>query len=385
MNNFLKTANIIIEKLEDAGYEAYIVGGAVRDYILNRPVNDIDITTSAPVEMIKILFPHSVNVALNHGTVIVIIKGQTFEVTSYRGMSLDEDLKHRDFTMNALAITKEGQIIDPNLGKKDIEKGFIRGVGIPKYRLKEDPLRMLRAIRFVSQLNFKIEEETFQAIVNEKRKIAKVAIERVSKEFEKLCLGLYSEEAFLLLKKTKVSDEIPQFNEILRPLNNHDVIRKVRFLTNMTEIWSYLLFFGNQCCPKLFLRKWKQPKRLIHDVNNISQRLPYILEDGFTNEDLYFLGIDLSLKAERVRAVIKNQSFELEKIHSQFLMLPIRNKSELAINGKDIIFHLSKEEESKRIGELLDKVEKAVLSKVLNNHKDKIIRWLREEGDLDEE
>ena len=195
----------IISRLEKADYEAYAVGGCVRDSILKRSPEDWDITTSAKPEVVKRLFSATIDTGLQHGTVTVVIEKEGFEVTTFRldgdytdgrhpdrvafTSSLTEDLRRRDFTINAMAYSEKTGLIDEFDGERDLEDGVIRAVGEAKERFSEDALRMLRAIRFAGQLNFKIEEKTFDAIKELSSNISKVSVERIAKELEKLLLS----------------------------------------------------------------------------------------------------------------------------------------------------------------------------------------------------
>ena len=170
----------IIQKLSEAGYEAYAVGGCVRDTILGRIPGDWDITTSARPEEIKNIFKKTIDTGIAHGTVTVMLSKEGYEVTTYRidgeyedsrhpkevifTGNLTEDLKRRDFTINAMAYNDETGLVDIFDGLGDIEKGIIRCVGEPRERFTEDALRMMRAIRFAAQLGYSIEENTSLAI-----------------------------------------------------------------------------------------------------------------------------------------------------------------------------------------------------------------------------
>ena len=166
----------IIAMLEAAGFEAYAVGGCVRDSILGRKPDDWDITTSAKPDQIKRLFPRTVDTGIKHGTVTVLLEREGFEVTTYRidgayedgrhpsevsfTANLREDLRRRDFTINAMAYNEKDGLMDLYGGIADLEAGVIRCVGKAEERFNEDALRMLRAVRFSAQLGFRIEEET---------------------------------------------------------------------------------------------------------------------------------------------------------------------------------------------------------------------------------
>ena len=164
----------IIKTLEAAGYEAFAVGGCIRDSVLGRTPQDWDITTSAKPQDVKRLFSHTIDTGIQHGTVTVMLEHEGFEVTTYRidgeyedarhpkevtyTVNLLEDLKRRDFTINAMAYNESRGLVDAFDGMGDLQKKVIRCVGNPKERFTEDALRMLRALRFAAQLGFEVEE-----------------------------------------------------------------------------------------------------------------------------------------------------------------------------------------------------------------------------------
>lgn len=225
-------ANFIIDNLISKGYEAYAVGGAVRDMLLNKPFSDIDITTSATPDKVMEIFSRLtvIPTGLKHGTVTVLYDGKGYEVTTYRSekgysdnrrpdevsfvSDLKEDLKRRDFTINAIAYNEREGIKDYYGGQADLKAELIRGVGNPDTRFKEDALRILRGVRFSSTLGFEIEAETKRAIFENKSLIKNVASERIQVELVKLLLGKnasyvlneYKEVIFEFIPELKACD-----------------------------------------------------------------------------------------------------------------------------------------------------------------------------------
>ena len=197
-----KNAETILHILEKAGYEAYVVGGCVRDSILGRSPDDWDITTSAKPEQVKALFHRTVDTGLQHGTVTVLMEKEGYEVTTYRvdgeyedgrhpkevtfTASLKEDLKRRDFTINAMAYNPSSGLVDLFGGLEDIERKIIRCVGDPLERFTEDALRMMRAVRFSAQLGFGIEDNTKAAIKQLAPNLSHISAERIQTELVKL-------------------------------------------------------------------------------------------------------------------------------------------------------------------------------------------------------
>lgn len=188
----------VLKTIEKAGFEAYFVGGCVRDTLLGIPLHDVDITSSAYPAEIKEIFNRTVDTGIEHGTVMVLDHGEGYEVTTFRTestyqdfrrpdhvtfvRSLDEDLKRRDLTINALAMDADGNVVDLFHGLDDLKNKIIRAVGNPHERYHEDALRMMRSIRFMSQLDFNLESETEKAIEDNAHLLEKIAIERIHVE-----------------------------------------------------------------------------------------------------------------------------------------------------------------------------------------------------------
>ena len=212
-----ENTRIALRVLEQGGFEAWLVGGCVRDALLGRPCSDIDIASDAHWQDVEHLFEergfatHQTGVA--HGTLTVIVNGQPFEITTYRCdgaykdsrhpdsvrfvSSIEEDLARRDFTINAMAYHPEHGLIDPYGGKDDLAHGVIRAVGDPKKRFDEDALRILRACRFSAQLGFEIENDTYKGMVYNKGLLYKVSAERIVHELDRLLLGDYAGQALV--------------------------------------------------------------------------------------------------------------------------------------------------------------------------------------------
>ena len=219
--------NDIINVLIKHGYEAYAVGGCVRDSILNIHPEDWDITTSAKPEDVKEVFRRTVDTGIKHGTVTVLYKEDSYEVTTYRidgeyednrhpksvefTSNLANDLRRRDFTINAMAYNKQEGLVDLYKGMEDLKKGIIRCVGNPVHRFEEDALRILRAFRFSAQLNFKIEEESYKAACLQKENLRNISAERIRTELNKLILSSHPEK-LIDLYHAKISKIIlPEF------------------------------------------------------------------------------------------------------------------------------------------------------------------------------
>lgn len=227
----------IIEKIQAAGYEAYAVGGCVRDSILGKEPDDWDITTSAKPEEVKKLFDRTIDTGIQHGTVTVMVGKEGFEVTTYRidgeyedsrhpkdvtfTANLKEDLRRRDFTINAMAYNPKDGLIDLYEGVQDMERRLIRCVGDAKERFTEDALRMMRAVRFSAQLGYTIEEKTKEAIKELALTIRNISAERIQTELIKLMISSHPD--FLRIAyETGITGQIfPEFDICMKTEQNN--------------------------------------------------------------------------------------------------------------------------------------------------------------------
>lgn len=225
----------ILDKIRESGFKSYVVGGSVRDSVVGIPSNDVDIATDATVDEINHVFKdyRKLDVGSEYGTVPIIINNETIEITTFRKdgeysdgrrpdtvsftRSLKEDVSRRDFTINSIAYNPEEGIIDTFDGLADIESKTIKTVGNPDDRFKEDPLRIVRGLRFASQLDFKIEDETEKAIINNQSLLKNVSAERIQKEFNKLIQGQSASKVL-----TKYPEVVSQFIPEMKPMINFD-------------------------------------------------------------------------------------------------------------------------------------------------------------------
>ena len=271
-------AAYILQQLNKHGYEAYIVGGCVRDSLLGKQPNDWDITTSAKPEEVKAIFHRTIDTGIQHGTVTVLVDREilddgsgspashtdyAFEVTTYRvdgvytdhrrpesvcfTASLEEDLKRRDFTINAMAYNPEQGVIDIFGGQEDLEKGIIRCVGEASERFDEDALRILRAVRFAAQLDFVIEDQTREAMRDQAKFLKDISAERICTELTKMIVSKHPErlEEAYELRLTNIF--LPEFDRMMQtPQNNpyhlYDVGRhtlQVMWAVSATPVLRY--------------------------------------------------------------------------------------------------------------------------------------------------
>lgn len=226
-----EAANYIIQTLMAHGYEAYIVGGCVRDSVLGRTPQDWDITTSATPEQTKALFRRTIDTGIEHGTVTIMMDHVGYEVTTYRvdgkyedhrrpkevtfTASLLEDLKRRDFTINAMAYNEQEGLVDIFGGAEDLGRGIIRCVGVPQERFDEDALRILRAVRFAAQLDFEIEAKTRRAIREKAEFLRDISAERIQVELTKLITSDHPERIIDAYELGITAIVLPEFDTMM--------------------------------------------------------------------------------------------------------------------------------------------------------------------------
>lgn len=247
--NIPKEISYILDTLEKNNYEAYIVGGCVRDSVLNRQPKDWDVTTNALPEDIIRIFNHTVPTGIKHGTVTVIVEDQNIEITTYRidgeysdnrhpdevifTSSLEEDLSRRDFTINSMAYNSKIGLVDPFKGEQDLANNLIKAVGNPDTRFNEDALRELRAIRFAAQLNFSIDNNTYASIISNSGLIKNISPERIKDELCKILLSDNPGNGIRDLKDTKLLSYIlPELNSCVdfdqkNPHHDKDVFEHI--------------------------------------------------------------------------------------------------------------------------------------------------------------
>ncbi|MGN1144875.1 MAG: CCA tRNA nucleotidyltransferase [Acetatifactor sp.] len=230
-------ARYIIKTIMEAGFEAYVVGGCVRDSVLGRKPEDWDITTSAKPQQVKALFPRTIDTGIQHGTVTVMLDKEGFEVTTYRidgkyedsrhpkevtfTPNLMEDLKRRDFTINAMAYNEEAGLVDIFGGMEDIGRKMIRCVGAAEERFSEDALRMMRAIRFSAQLGYTIEENTLKAISVLAPNLRQISAERIQVELTKLLVSGHPDYLRTAYEAGVTRIILPEFDKAMETQQNH--------------------------------------------------------------------------------------------------------------------------------------------------------------------
>jgi tRNA nucleotidyltransferase (CCA-adding enzyme) len=421
----------ILNKFEKNKFKAYIVGGAVRDYLLGYDINDYDIATDAKPEEVTEIFEKVIPTGVKYGTVTLVYNNKNYEITTFRkdfdyinnrkpdkvvySEDIDEDIKRRDFTINSLYCDSKGRIRDKYSGVKDIKSKIIRTIGNPDERFKEDALRMIRAVRFMATLGFKIEEKTKNSIVKNHQLIENVSAERIKTEFDRILLSNNPGEGIRTLTDTNLMKYIiPELYKTV-DFDQHSKYHD-------KNVYDHTIAVVENIEPKLDLRL----AALLHDISKpesftldeeleghfkghhiksadksveILKRLRY---DNKTIENVrvlirYHYLKDISIKEKGVKRFINNVGKErlddifklniadikgkadmrsIDKVYNlQKKCKEILEKQEplsikdLKINGNDIIKTGVKE--GKKVGEVLQYLlEKVLENPALNNRKD---------------
>lgn len=393
-DSLFRAAIPILKRIESHGNEAYFVGGCVRDTLLDQKIHDIDIASSARPEEIEAIFPTTIDVGKEHGTIIVVEKQVPYEITTFRTegnysdfrhpdsvdfvRDLKEDTLRRDFTINALAIDSTGQLFDYHQGAVDLNNQLIRAVGNPNERFKEDALRMVRAIRFASQLGFKIEAATFQAIQTLSPLLVNIATERIRIELTKFFQGKYFENTWHLLSDSLIADALPLFQQLdvkqaMQSIKEH---LPSHYRLDERMGW-YLLCRGLKLTQKqmrVFLRKWTHSNQFIQDVSDLYEIEPLILDKRLDSWQVYTYPIELMRQMEDYLCQV-DETIELiaDTIYSR---LPIYQKQDIVVNGSQMMQWLGLDKGNARLGKVIQAVEKEIVMGQLANEVDAIHQFV---------
>lgn len=430
-----KTAKILAE-LENSGYEAYLVGGCVRDTLMNQPIHDFDITTNAlPDEILEVFGGYRViPTGLKHGTVTVICEGEPFEITTFRvdgdysdsrrpdsvrfTASIEEDLARRDFTMNAIAMRSDGKLIDPFCGKSDIENRIIRCVGAPVKRFSEDALRIMRALRFASRLGFEIENETACAVHKLCGRLDFIAGERIREELDGILCGAFCAEIMLefsdvmvqIIPELKLCIGFEQYSPyhkytvwehiarsvagspendltVRRTMLFHDIGKPDCFTRDDNGVGHFKghAEISAQIAEKV-MQKLRYDSKSISDVCTLIRRHSDKIQTekqikrliSKIGEKLFFSLInvkkaDNSAKREFVLEELSQFEYFEECARRIISDGECMKLSQLAVNGKDM---LTMGLQGKAVGEALDKLLSLVIDGELPNERDALISFL---------
>ncbi|MFJ7826264.1 CCA tRNA nucleotidyltransferase [Psychrobacillus sp. NPDC096623] len=390
MKNRWPAAYKIIDELERAGFEAFVVGGAVRDFVRNAPVNDVDITTNATPIEVKAIFPHTIDVGIEHGTVLVV-SDESIEVTTYRSEStysdfrrpdevtfvrtLKEDLQRRDFTINAMALTKEDELVDYFGGRQAIEKGIIQAVGNPQLRFSEDALRMLRAIRFSAQLNFSLEPNTLDAIRALHAHIAHVSIERVKVEMEKIWLSDFPFKGMELFVDSGLSSNFPGDWE--GRLKSWADFCSFNVKANG---WAYFTLLQSDVKVNELLNYYKCSNEEKRHVKNVLEAVHSLAKGTWTTDELFQFSEDvLSVAYFFGNSVLSKEITEpFELLLKRKRSIPIASKKDMVVNGNDLM-EWANDKRGPWIKEVLDRLTSMIVNGHIKNDRQEIKGWFSHE------
>lgn len=378
MINLPENVKFILNELKNNGYEAYIVGGCVRDSLMGITPHDWDITTSAEPENVKAIFKHTYDTGIKHGTITVLLDKTGYEVTTYRvdgiyednrrpkevffTRNLKDDLIRRDFTMNAIAYNEDDGFVDLFGGMEDISRKIIRGVGNPSDRFDEDALRMLRAVRFSAQLGFEIEKETFDAVKNKANLIRNISKERIREELMKLLAGRFTAKmpllwesgllGFISADADKMADEHRE--KIVNEISNASPFGCVRLIVFLERLGAKKAEY--------LLKELKFDNKTIKTVTSVIAKGDISHPNAYeVKKKLNEIGTDNFEILLDVRSAQGHNTEDIRRVYEGII-----NRGEcfsikdLRINGNTLMeMGISGKEIGRVLGELLDEVMKA--------------------------
>lgn len=384
-------AQPVLQRLEAAGFEAYFVGGAVRDMLLQKPIHDVDIASAAFPEEVKKQFDKTVDTGIQHGTVMVLDHGLGYEITTFRTestytdfrrpdtvtfvRSLSEDLQRRDFTINALAMTYDGEIVDLFDGLADLSAGVIRAVGEAEVRFTEDALRMMRALRFSAQLGFQIAPDTRAALQRLVPNLAKIAVERIRVEFEKLLMGQQAAASLVMAIEDGVVTYLPgqldqwQFDAIMTDLEAQQP-------ATIPVVWAHLLTRStlNESEMTTFMRTWKTSRDLIKMATAVVPVARHIARrDLWTLYQIY----DYRDVLMHVLRLIRTDDAVIADVDAMFAALPIHHTRELRVAGGQLIAEQIVQP-GPQMGRILKQIERAVVTGQVVNQPAALLAYAKE-------
>ncbi|MBM7643102.1 CCA tRNA nucleotidyltransferase [Streptococcus loxodontisalivarius] len=381
----------ILEKIKSAGYEAYFVGGSVRDALLDRPIHDVDIASSSYPQETKAIFDRTVDIGIEHGTVLVLDQGGEYEVTTFRTedvyvdyrrpssvnfvRSLEEDLKRRDFTVNAFALDENAQIIDKFNGLADLDKKLLRAVGKAEERFNEDALRIMRGLRFSASLDFDIEATTFKAMQTHAPLLEKISIERSFIEFDKLLTAPHWKKGLQAFKDSQAYLYLPDLENSQADWDEFCTSYEdgVTF-SSSEQAWAALIIALKVKAVKPFLKKWKTSVQFQKTVESLVTIYRYRQDQEHGLRQLYQYGRDLIEVAEDLRQY-QGQSVDFEKIAELDAALTIHDKHDIVVNGGMLMAELGLKP-GPELGKILSQVEWAIVDGQLANEKEAIFDFI---------
>lgn len=381
----------VLEKIRKAGFEAYFVGGSVRDALLSRPIHDVDIATSSYPQETKQIFERTVDVGIEHGTVLVLEQGGEYEVTTFRTedvyvdfrrpssvsfvRSLEEDLKRRDFTVNAFALAEDARVIDLFDGLQDLDNRLLRAVGIAEERFNEDALRIMRGLRFAASLNFDIEEKTFEAMRSHAPLLEKISVERSFIELDKLLCAPHWKKGLSLLIQSQAYNYLPELagrHQALEAMLDHygdDVF------VSSEQAWAALCLALDIEQSGSFLKKWKTSSQFQKTVTSLVEIFRHRQRAEHDKVSIYHYGKDLCLLAEHLRGY-QGLMTDLAIIDSIDNDLTIHDKSDIVVKGGDLMSQLGLKPGPK-LGQILGEIEMAIVQGQLANQEAEIFTFVQ--------
>jgi len=357
----LEIALEVLKKLEEKGYECYLVGGFVRDYYLGIESKDVDICTNAKSKEILKVFPNSKIPKEIYGAVTLFYKDVRFEITTFRReiryenrkpveleyiSSFVEDIKRRDFTINSLCMNSSGEIIDILNGRKDIDNKIIKCINKVDISLKEDPLRILRAIRFATQLNFTLDKELIKGIKKNRKQLENISYNRKMIELNKIFASKNVKIGVNLIKQLSISKQLKLYD-----------LNKLVFVNDILGYWVQL--------DKDNLYEYTKQEK-----NNIKKVRELLKIKSITHKEMYKYGLYICTLAAQILNIDKDKIYELKKT------LPINSQKDIKITPKETL-EITNKSAGSWLKKLYDEITLNILDNKLLNDKETLKTYIK--------
>jgi len=373
---YINKGKEILTVLNTNGYQAYFVGGVVRSIILDIPFSEIDIITSANLEQIKKCLKNHETTVIDESKLALFYKAEVFFISTFRkasekdkkkikrihySESLQEDLISRDFTINAIAMNNGSMLTDALNGYRDLNRKVLRAIGNPRQRFKEDPVKILRAIRLIGELGFRPDFKTANALSSRAKYLKDLELNySVLREIKKIFEGEHLKLAIKHIEKAKIYKYIPFFQKPIKRLIN-------RYIDIDFETLAIASFVANKQIPKVFENFFDN----IKEVEQLTNLVVATKKAEFPDLVLYTYGLDACLKVNNANLLLSKRYMRPRKLKAKYDKLPIKGTCDLAFKGEDILV-LTNNVSGSFLPMIVEEMAHKVINKELDNDREEL-------------
>lgn len=373
---YINKGREILTVLNTNGYQAYFVGGVVRSILLDIPFSEIDIITSANLDQIKKCLKNHETTVIDENKLALFYKAEVFFISTFRkasekdkkkikrlhySESLQEDLVSRDFTINAIAMNNGNMLTDTLNGYRDLSRKKLRAIGNAKQRFKDDPIKILRTIRLISELGFRPTFKTVNALSSRAKYLKDLQLDYlVVREVKKIFEGKHLKLAIKYIEKTKIYKYIPFFQKPLKRLTN-------RYIEVDFETLAIASFVANNTIPTVFENFFENMKQ----VEQLTNLVAATSKADFPDLVLYTYGLENCLKVNNANLLLSKRYVKPRKLKAKYNKLPIKGTCDLAFKGEDILV-LTNNVSGDFLPKIVEEMEYKVITKELDNDREEL-------------